>query len=247
MAERKPLVLIGSTIRQLPTGDTVEGATGPTGPQGPAGPTGPTGPQGPAGSSGPLIEIELSTSNPTPVADTLILFAKADRGVRSMAPFMTDSAAPSGAASANESYVNNPAWKGFAAPGNGWGWASNGSAPPHWLKYQFPSATTISAYSVAPWDYDVFPQRCFKDFTLQGSNDDTNWTTLDTQTGITSWLYGTKKTFTLPAPVTYVYFRIHITANAGGDTYTGTRHVEFLADSVQLFSIAPDGLVQVIV
>jgi predicted extracellular nuclease len=31
MAERKPLVLIGSTIRQLPTGDTVEGATGLTG------------------------------------------------------------------------------------------------------------------------------------------------------------------------------------------------------------------------
>lgn len=59
MAERKPLVLIGSTIRQLPTGDTVEGATGATGPQGPAGPTGPTGatgPQGPAGSgSTPLV------------------------------------------------------------------------------------------------------------------------------------------------------------------------------------------------
>lgn len=65
MAERKPLVLIGSTIRQLPTGDTVEGATGPTGPQGPAGPTGPTGPQGPAGSGLPLVR---TPTNITPAS-----------------------------------------------------------------------------------------------------------------------------------------------------------------------------------
>ena len=63
MAERKPLVLIGSTIRQLPTGDTVEGATGPTGPQGPAGPTGPTGPQGPAGEgSMPLVRTPTNVT-----------------------------------------------------------------------------------------------------------------------------------------------------------------------------------------
>ncbi len=69
MAERKPLVLIGSTIRQLPTGDTVEGATGATGPQGPAGPTGPTGatgatgPQGPAGEgSMPLVRTPTNVT-----------------------------------------------------------------------------------------------------------------------------------------------------------------------------------------
>jgi len=55
MAERKPLILIGGIIRQLPAGDTVAGATGPTGPQGPEGPAGPTGPQGPAGSGLPLV------------------------------------------------------------------------------------------------------------------------------------------------------------------------------------------------
>lgn len=153
---------------------------------------------------------------------------------------MTDTSAPSGTASASESYVNNAPWKGFAAPGNGWGWASNGSALPHWLKYQFPAAKVIYRYSVDPWDYDVFPQRCFKTFELQGSNDDTNWTTLDTQTNITSWSLGVAKYFDVATPGSYIYYRLYVTAN-GGDTYVGTRHVRLISGGLGLWVMLPDG------
>ena len=53
---------------------------------------------------------------------------------------------------------------------------------------------------------------------MQGSNDGSTWTTLDTQSGISGWSYNHGKCFILTAPgsTQYRYFRINVTAINGG-------------------------------
>lgn len=72
----------------------------------------------------------------------------------------------------------------------------------------------------------TFANRAPQAWTMEGSNDGSSWTTLDTQTGQTSWLpvtgLGEVRTFTISSPGTtaYRYFRLNITANNGDATYT---------------------------
>ena len=50
--------------------------------------------------------------------------------------------------------------------------------------------------------------------TIEGSNDGTNWTTLDSRSGVT-WTVNQVRTYTLSAPATYLYYRVNVTANGG--------------------------------
>lgn len=61
--------------------------------------------------------------------------------------------------------------------------------------------------------------RAPKDFTFQGSNDGTNWDTLDTQTSQTGWTSGSTRTYTLSTSTKYTSFKLDITAN-NGDSFT---------------------------
>lgn len=60
------------------------------------------------------------------------------------------------------------------------------------------------------------PNRSPSAWVLQGSNDATNWTTLDTVTGQSSWGSGEKRTFTCDAIAgPFRYFRFTASANNG--------------------------------
>ncbi len=60
------------------------------------------------------------------------------------------------------------------------------------------------------------PNRAPKDWTFQGSNDNSAWTTIDTVTGQTAWGSGESRVFTPAAnTVGYRYFRINVSANNG--------------------------------
>ncbi|MEO8617440.1 MAG: discoidin domain-containing protein, partial [Luteolibacter sp.] len=59
------------------------------------------------------------------------------------------------------------------------------------------------------------PERDPKDWQLQGSNDGTSWTTLDTQSGQTFPLRCYEMEYALARPAGYRYFRLNITANNG--------------------------------
>src|SRR6266550_5069993 len=56
-----------------------------------------------------------------------------------------------------------------------------------------------------------------KDWTIQGSTDDSSYTTLDTETSQTSWSTGVEVSFTVNGGVTtpYRYFKFNVTANQG--------------------------------
>jgi hypothetical protein len=97
---------------------------------------------------------------------------------------MTSNTAPSGTVSASSSFSGNPPWWSFASPHDGW--VSNATST-GWLQYQFPSAVTITSYVITPWSVNTFPTRSPTAWTLQGSNDGTTFTNLDTRS-FTSWV-----------------------------------------------------------
>lgn len=57
-----------------------------------------------------------------------------------------------------------------------------------------------------------------KDWTFQGSNDNSTWTTLDTETNQTGWTAAQIRNYTISSPALYRYYRINISANNGGST-----------------------------
>jgi hypothetical protein len=170
------------------------------------------------GSVGPKIVFETRTTgndanggcfNPGAVPPGLI-------------PVMTSNTAPSGTASASSSYSSVAAWYAFSVAQNGW--ITNGTST-GWLQYQFPSSQTVYSYSIVPWSSDTFPGRTPTAWTLQGSNDGSTWTTVDTRTAASSsWRQWIPTYFTLASSATWTYWRLNVTAN-GGDTYMGVRNL----------------------
>ena len=128
-------------------------------------------------------------------------------------PTMTSDTAPSGVASA-DSYnadINKP-WKAMDDTNVEINdcWLTTSTAYPHWLKYQFASAKIIQRYTIAARNW-TGTERYPSAWTLQGSNNDANWTTLDTQTG-QSFTAAEKKTYSFANLTAYTYYKINITA-----------------------------------
>ena len=95
------------------------------------------------------------------------------------------------------------------------GWCSGGG-PPQWLKIDLGegngawlagySLTTLSEWSACN------P----RSWTLAGSNNDTDWTTLATETDVPQAGLAVMTTFSVPIPsAAYRYFRINVTAGYG--------------------------------
>lgn len=148
----------------------------------------------------------------------------------SIIPLMTSNSAPSGLVSASSSYSATPPWvafSGLTSAGNGW--ITAGVGAPSWLQYQFAAEKKVEKYWIIPWSADNYPSRCITAWTLQGSNDGTTWTDLDTQSiNYASLSITDRNIFTLSAPANYQYYRLYITANAGNDPYVGLKRMGLL-------------------
>lgn len=119
-------------------------------------------------------------------------------------------------------------------------WASNAVpsvAVPQWLKYNFGSSPkVIVKYTVTARYYSSDQTRCPKDWTFEGSNDNTNWDILDTRTNETGWNTNTspttKREYTFANTTAYQYYRINITANNGGTSYVAIGEMEMMSNVV---------------
>ena len=147
------------------------------------------------------------------------------------APAMTAANTPSGVASSSREEAGYVAWMAFddydpaTAPNHTW---YSGAVSPQWIQYQFTAAKTITVYSIRSTTsgFDTYQP---KDWTLQGSNNGTDWTTIDTVTsGFASGENATRKYFTVDAPGSYVYYRINVTATVGAGGHP-------TIDEIQLF------------
>ena len=114
-----------------------------------------------------------------------------------------------------------PGTKAFDDKGNvGDGrWLANKptSSNPSWIRYDFAEGKKIIEYTVQSQSYN-WAQRAPKDWTLQGSNDNSNWTTIDTVTSQTGWTQWETRSFTVDSVGTYRWYKLVFTDNNGDGT-----------------------------
>ncbi|MNO17907.1 F5/8 type C domain protein [compost metagenome] len=84
-----------------------------------------------------------------------------------------------------------------------------------WIQYKFGTGVTQTVTSYSITSANDVPGRDPKNWTLQGSNNGTSWTTLDTRTNEAFATRFLKKTYTFSNTTAYAYYRLNISANNG--------------------------------
>ncbi|WP_342422374.1 discoidin domain-containing protein [Paenibacillus sp. FSL E2-0178] len=126
-------------------------------------------------------------------------------------------------------------------------WSSVANIKVGWLKYQFTNARKIIGYAISTLAAPEGITRSAQAWTFEGSNDNSNWTVLDTHSGIT-WASGETKTYNIANNTAYIYYKINVTANNGGselnfdeiELYENTNNVVASASDVGLGVFPPD-------
>lgn len=113
---------------------------------------------------------------------------------------------------------NYYAWRCFNDEGSSpWSWLS-ASSNPDWVKIDLGPGNThkLNNYSIKGYP-SPSTDRSPKDWIMYGSNNDSDWHTLDTVTDETGWGSSELRNFTCDTITTeYRYFRLSISANNGG-------------------------------
>lgn len=100
-----------------------------------------------------------------------------------------------------------------------------------WLRFDFGSGNekVITSYSITAANSAIAATNSApKNWTIEGSNDGSNYTTLATVTNETGWSSLEKRTYDITSPGSYRYYRINISANNGNGTYTSIGEMEYL-------------------
>jgi hypothetical protein len=84
-----------------------------------------------------------------------------------------------------------------------------------YIQLAFPSSRKTDAYTITSGN-DA-PERDPKDFNLQGSNDGTTWTTIDSRTNETFAGRNFTRSFNLATEAEYSYYRLNITSISGAN------------------------------
>jgi len=130
-------------------------------------------------------------------------------------PVMTANNAPAPyVASAITEYELYFAYKAFDQDNTGENYYMSHPDKTATLKLDFGKNVKIAQYSIYP--FSAIPTRYNpKNWTFQGSLNDSSWTTLDTQTNI-SWVASTKQYFAITNPGLYRYYEIVVSASVDG-------------------------------
>lgn len=84
---------------------------------------------------------------------------------------------------------------------------------PAWIRFELAAAAVATGYTIRR--RDDAPTTNPATWTVEGSNDGSSWTTLDTQTGITWGVAGENKAFSFTNTTPYLYYRLSVSATAG--------------------------------
>ena len=124
-----------------------------------------------------------------------------------LVPTMTSDTTPSGVCSASSVYSSSyPAWKVFDKDLNvSSSWVSNGTTN-QWVKYRFPTEQCVKSVSIYT-DFASGGNSAIKNFRVEGSNDDSEFTTI--YTGIYLNQSG-NQSFSFNNNESYLYYRLYI-------------------------------------
>ncbi|MGV2886787.1 hypothetical protein [Paenibacillus taichungensis] len=141
-------------------------------------------------------------------------------------PNMTSNTSPSGVASASSvaSSGNYSIWSAFSDSGSGW---ETNSTLTGWIAYEFPSQKLIYRYSIGQTSRTYNPISWF----FEGTNDDINWTQLDSQTNASPWPSNAGlnfREFDISNPQYFKKYRLRVTQGTpnGGLNYLIIRKLE---------------------
>ena len=85
-------------------------------------------------------------------------------------------------------------------------WLAVGSALPNvWIQYDFIQPTEISGYSIQSENYN-YAERSPKDWSLQGSNDNLQWTVVGSESNQSGWGQWETRIFSVSNPDSYRYY-----------------------------------------
>lgn len=139
-------------------------------------------------------------------------------------PQMT--AATTGGVMVNDSGNLGTGYEGWRAFDNNsntrWGVAATSGM----LTVMLAAAKVIAGYSIRARN-DSYLIDSPKSWKFEGSNNGTDWTDLDTRSGVTSWSMNERKEFAISSPAAYLYYRLNISSNQSG-TDTSVSEVELL-------------------
>jgi len=118
-------------------------------------------------------------------------------------------------------------------------WLDNSTTS--WIQFAYDSAQKWNTYKLTTGNDQLNINRDPKNWTLQGSNDGSTWTMLDTQTNQSFTSRSTTYTNTFNNEVSYKYYKLDITVNNGG-TSIELGEIQFSYIDTQAPSV-PSGLV----
>lgn len=137
--------------------------------------------------------------------------------------------------SASSAYPGYGAYMAFdgsyVTDGAGNAWFSNDGNLGHWIKRDFTVQKAWTRYYIAVLGPSFAPAA----WNLQGSNDNSTWTTVDSRSDQTGWAAGSagEREFTIANPGAYRYYRLVITAKAGAGGSGGAYGVQELRFSTE--------------
>ena len=118
-------------------------------------------------------------------------------------------------------------------------WLDDFSGPPEWLKYDFGVGVTktIKRYRLTSADGDATYGESLdpRDWEVQGSNDNSNWTTLDTRAGEAFGNRSETREFRVADPGAYRYYRLYVTQNHSNGSITGSQVAEWRVSTVDVW------------
>lgn len=152
------------------------------------------------------------------------------RDVYALNPPMVSNTLPEGEVFASSTYSTTyPAWKAFSFTNQGYSdcWLTANGIPQGHIGYRFFSPKEVFSYFVTARSDTSTATVSPKNWTFEGSNDGQSWTVLDTVTNQTGWTNGMCRVYEPKSTGTFLYYRLNITANNGGN-YTAVAGIKFL-------------------
>ena len=184
-----------------------------------------------------LIKVVLDLMEYATDEAAQLAYVSSDVGYTSdLIPDMTSNTAPSGVASASSQDGSFDPWKAMndsnADELDCW-ISEYPSSLPAWLQYQFTSGKTIQRYTITSRKHPPLDTEHPMDWTLQGSNNGSDYDVLDTQTD-EEFGVNEKKTYSFSNSTSYIYYRLNITA--GKSNYIAIGEWELMEVVLQCYS-----------
>jgi len=145
-------------------------------------------------------------------------------------PFMTSNTTPSGYEVSNND-GDTYAWYLFRESTSG----PISHYVNHWSQIKLPVRKVLKTYNI----FSYSSSNCASGWKIQGSNDGTNWTDLDTQSGVLAWSGWLLSDVSISSPGAYLYYRLLITAVTG--SYASISSIKLFDAAGWKFSVAASG------